>query len=109
MVESAITLTKSSQRPPIKPDEKPSSIPISIPVPAAITPILSVLGVPTIKTANISRPLLSVPNGCSRIPFCFLKLTKPYGGKFNGELDTTDNSGSHANLPKRTKNYKTYY
>ena len=77
MVESEKTLTKSSQRPPIKPDEKPSNPPISIPAPAAIKPILSVLGVPTIKTANISRPLLSVPNGCSRTPSCFLKLTKP--------------------------------
>ena len=62
----------------------PRSIPASIPTVAATTPTNMVLGVPTIQSASISRPLFSVPSGCSGTPSWSRQLVKPSGGKFSG-------------------------
>jgi len=63
MTTSARVLTTESHQPPINPAEKPSTMPTNMPIPAPINPTPSERGVPTIITASMSRPLLSVPSG----------------------------------------------
>jgi hypothetical protein len=60
--------TTASSGPPMNPEANPKIMPISTPTVAAIKPTLSERGVATSSSASISRPLLSVPSGCSGDP-----------------------------------------
>ena len=98
MTASHMVRMTASIQPPLKPARNPNVIPTNRPMPAAMKPTIRERGVPVIRTASMSRPLLSVPSGWAGSGGGNPSGCAQIGGRFSGDdatraSVTSQNSG----------------